>query len=215
MKYLGITLASLGLVSAASVTKKVDYADWKVYRVNVGANADKVSKMMSKLQLEPWKGKPASSDVVDVMVSPSQLTEFEAETQDIETNVMHENLGASIEEENQFSVYAGMSQRILPSRTLLIMYLQLASRPTPPGSTRTTQSPTTCNGCQTWRQLTPAMRKLSPLESRSKDATSRESTSGAAAARAPRRPLSGTEPSTHASGSRPWYVSYLLHILHS
>jgi carboxypeptidase A4 len=97
MKYLGITLASLGLVSAASVAKKVDYADWKVYRVNVGANADKVSKM-----------KPASSDVVDVMVSPSQLTEFEAETQDIETDIMHENLGASIEEENQFSVYAGM-----------------------------------------------------------------------------------------------------------
>ena len=111
MKYLGITLASLGLVSAASVTKKVDYADWKVYRVNVGANADKVSKMMSKMQLEPWKGKPTTSDVVDVMVSPSQLTEFEAATQDIETNVMHENLGASIEEENQFSAYAGTSKK--------------------------------------------------------------------------------------------------------
>jgi carboxypeptidase A4 len=123
MKYLGITLASLGLVSAASVAKKVDYADWKVYRVNVGANADKVSKMMSKMQLEPWKGKPATSDVVDVMVSPSQLTEFEAETQDIETNVMHENLGASIEEENQFSVYAGMLDPILPSKDLLIVCL--------------------------------------------------------------------------------------------
>jgi carboxypeptidase A4 len=77
--------------------------------------------MMSKMQLEPWKGKPASSDVVDVMVSPSQLTEFEAETQDIETNVMHENLGASIEEENQFSVYAGMLEPTLPSKDLLIV----------------------------------------------------------------------------------------------
>jgi carboxypeptidase A4 len=112
MKYLGIALASLGLASAASVTKKVDYTDWKVYRVNVGANTDKFSKVVSKLQLEPWKGKADSSDVVDVMVSPSQVADFEAGTQDIETNVMHENLGASISDENQFSVYAGMSERM-------------------------------------------------------------------------------------------------------
>jgi carboxypeptidase A4 len=109
MKFLGITLTSLGLASAASVAKKVSYDDWKVYRVNVGSNAAKISDVMSKLQLELWKGKPASSDVIDVMVPPSAIRDFEASTADVETSVMHDNLGLSIADENSFSVYAGTS----------------------------------------------------------------------------------------------------------
>ena len=107
MKFLGVALASLGLVSAASVTKKVSYDDWKVYRVNVGSNTAKFNDVVSKLQLEIWKGKPASSDVVDVMVPPSQVRDFETSTEDIETKVMHENLGLSIADEETFGVYAG------------------------------------------------------------------------------------------------------------
>jgi predicted secreted hydrolase len=107
MKLLNVTLASLGLASAASVTKKVSYDDWKVYRVNVGSNAAKLDNVMSKLQLELWKGKPASSDVVDVMVPPTAVKDFEASTEDIETKVMHDNLGLSIADEETFSVYAG------------------------------------------------------------------------------------------------------------
>jgi carboxypeptidase A4 len=64
---------------------------------------------MSKLQLELWKGKPASSDVIDVMVPPSAIDDFEASTADVETSVMHDNLGLSIAYENRFSVYAGTS----------------------------------------------------------------------------------------------------------
>jgi carboxypeptidase A4 len=107
MKFLGVSLASLGLASAASVARPVSYDDWKVYRVNVGPSAAKISDLMSKLQLELWKGEPASTDVVDVMVPPSAVDDFEASTADIETNVMHHNLGLSIADENTFSVYAG------------------------------------------------------------------------------------------------------------
>ncbi|KAL6711605.1 hypothetical protein ACN47E_004539 [Coniothyrium glycines] len=106
MKFLGVTLASLGLVSAATVTKKVSYDDWKVYRVNVGSNVEKVKNVVSKLKLETWKGKPVANQAVDVVVPPTQISEFEASTADIDTAVMHENLGLSIADEDVFSVYA-------------------------------------------------------------------------------------------------------------
>jgi carboxypeptidase A4 len=108
MKFLGAALASLGLASAASVTKKVSYDDWKVYRVNVGSNAAKVNDVVDKLQLQLWKGKPSESSVVDVLVPPTQVKDFEASTEDIETRVMHQNLGLSIADEETVSVYAGM-----------------------------------------------------------------------------------------------------------
>jgi carboxypeptidase A4 len=119
MKFIGVALASLGLASAASVTKKVTYDDWKVYRVNVGANAAKVNDVVNKLQLQLWKGKPSESSVVDVLVPPTQIKDFEASTNTIETRVMHENLGLSIAEEETISVYAGnypRSRRIVIKR---------------------------------------------------------------------------------------------------
>lgn len=111
MKLLGVTLASLGLASATSIsnTKKVSYDDWKVFRVNGPSNSAKFQEVVNKLQLDVWKGKPSSGDVVDVSVPPEQLSAFEASTKDFETKIMHENLGASIADENTFSVYAGMS----------------------------------------------------------------------------------------------------------
>ncbi|KAL1799192.1 hypothetical protein ACET3X_003229 [Alternaria dauci] len=123
MKFLNVTLASLGLASAASVTKKVSYDDWKVYRVNVGSNSAKIDNVMSKLQLELWKGNPASSDVVDVMVPPSVVKDFEASTEDIETKVMHDNLGLSIADEETFNIYAAGAA---PSATWFNSYHSIA-----------------------------------------------------------------------------------------
>jgi carboxypeptidase A4 len=111
MKFLGVALASLGLASAATVTKKVSYDDWKVYRINVGTNAAKVNDVVSKFDLQLWKGKPSTSSVVDVMVPPTQIKDFEASTEGIETKVMHDNLGLSITDEDSFSVYAGIYPR--------------------------------------------------------------------------------------------------------
>lgn len=111
MKFLGVTLASLGLVSAASVSnkQKINYDDWKVFRINGPSNTAKFQEIVNKLQLDVWKGKPSSGEVVDVSVAPEQLSAFETATKDFETKVMHENLGASISDENTFSVYAGKS----------------------------------------------------------------------------------------------------------
>jgi carboxypeptidase A4 len=106
MKFAGVALASLGLVSAASVTKGVSYDDWKVYRINVGSNAAKIEDAVTKFHLGLWKGKPSTSEVVDVMVPPAQIKDFEAFTQGVETKVMHENLGLSIADEQAFGAYA-------------------------------------------------------------------------------------------------------------
>lgn len=106
MKVFGIAIALLGLASAASVAKKVSYEDWKVYRVNVGSNAAKLNDVVSNLKLELWKGKPSTSSVVDIMVPPSVVQDFEASTKGMETEVMHENLGLSIADEQGFTIYA-------------------------------------------------------------------------------------------------------------
>lgn len=107
MKLL-LGLASLGLASAVSAATKVSYDGWKVYRVNVGSNAAEFSKLVNDVGLETWKGKPASSAVVDVMVSPSQLEAFEKAAEGLQVNLMHDNLGQSISTEAAFPVYTGI-----------------------------------------------------------------------------------------------------------
>jgi carboxypeptidase A4 len=106
MKLLSLTLASLGLASAASVASPVDYNKWQVYRVTVGEDKAKLSKVMSNLKLTTWKGKVETSDVVDVVVPPTQIDAFVTSTKDFNTMLMHENLGDSIAEESTFGVYA-------------------------------------------------------------------------------------------------------------
>ncbi|KAF2264223.1 hypothetical protein CC78DRAFT_464034 [Lojkania enalia] len=123
MKFLTFTLASVGLASAASVAKKVNYSGFKVYRVNVGDNAVKLGEVVSSLQLETWKGKVASSKVVDVMVPPSEVEQFEQSTQELDTELMHEDLGASITEETNFSVYAA---GLAPNSTWFNSYHSIA-----------------------------------------------------------------------------------------
>ena len=106
MKFLALSLATLGLVSAAAVDSKVSYDGWKVYRVTVGENKAQLSSVIDKLQLSPWKGKAATSNVVDVPVPPAHVKEFEAATQGYKTFVMHKDLGASIAGEEVFETYA-------------------------------------------------------------------------------------------------------------
>ncbi|OSS49479.1 hypothetical protein B5807_05619 [Epicoccum nigrum] len=125
MKLLGVTLASLGLVSAASVSNQqaVSYDQFKVFRVNGPSNTDKFQEVVKKLQLDVWKGKPSSGDVVDVSVAPEQLSAFQDATKGLDTKIMHENLGASIADENTFSVYAAGAA---PNATWFNSYHSLA-----------------------------------------------------------------------------------------
>lgn len=106
MKFLAISLATLSVASAAAVNGKVSYDGWKVFRVTVGDDSAKLSSVMNKLQLSTWKGKVASSSVVDIPVPPLQVLEFESSIKDFSSLVMHEDLGASIAQEEVFETYA-------------------------------------------------------------------------------------------------------------
>ena len=106
MKFLALSLATLGLASAAAVDSKVSYDGWKVYRITVGENKAKLSSVLEKFQLNTWKGKVATSTVVDVPVPPAHVLEFEAATQGYNSLVMHQDLGASIAGEEVFETYA-------------------------------------------------------------------------------------------------------------
>lgn len=118
MKLIAVSLA-IGLASAAAVTKRANYDDYKVYRVDVGEDPSKLGSVIEKLQLSTWKGKVETSKVVDVVVPPAQILEFEAGTQGLSSKVLHENLGASIADEQTFGVYAGV-EGIYPSNPLAI-----------------------------------------------------------------------------------------------
>jgi carboxypeptidase A4 len=106
MKFLVASLATLGLVSAAAVQSKVDYTGWKVFRVNVGEDSAKLGAVVDSLQLQTWKGKVATSKVVDLVVPPAQVEKFKASTGSMNIEVMHEDLGASIAAEEVFETYA-------------------------------------------------------------------------------------------------------------
>jgi len=112
MRFLAVAIASLGLVSAATVAKKVRYDDWQVFRVHGDSNNAKFNQVVGKLKLEVWKGKPASGDIVDVMVPPTQVSDFKSSTKDMQIQLMHANLGTAIANEGSesndgFSVTAG------------------------------------------------------------------------------------------------------------
>ncbi|KAJ4290567.1 hypothetical protein N0V90_010784 [Kalmusia sp. IMI 367209] len=126
MKFFAISLATLGLASAAAVDSKVSYDGWKVFRVTVGENSAKLSSVMEKLQLSTWKGKVATSKVVDVVVPPAHVLEFQASTQGYNTLVMHEDLGASIAQEEVFETYASDFAAAAPNATWFNAYHTIA-----------------------------------------------------------------------------------------
>ncbi|KAF1951315.1 hypothetical protein CC80DRAFT_209461 [Byssothecium circinans] len=124
MKFLAASLATLGLASAAAVESKVDYTGWKAFRVNVGEDSAKLSEIVDNLQLQTWKGKVATSKVVDLVVPPTQIEEFQTKAAGLNTEVMHEDLGASIASEEIFEVYA--SAAAAPNATWFNSYHAIA-----------------------------------------------------------------------------------------
>lgn len=113
MKFLGVTLASQGLISVASISneQKVSYDGWKVFRINGSSNTAIFQDVVDRLQLDVWKGRPSSGNIVDVSVPPEKLSPFEASTKGCEIEVMHENLGVSIADESKFAIHAGLYDR--------------------------------------------------------------------------------------------------------
>lgn len=105
MKLLLAFLYLLAFVYAAAIPGKVSYDNDKVIRLGVGDNLSKVNDLLRELSLSTWNGAPKANGNVDVVVPESQLKAFKDSTAGMETQVMHENLGASIAKETAYDKY--------------------------------------------------------------------------------------------------------------
>lgn len=93
---------------------KVSYKDDKAIRLGVGENVSKVKLMMRDLSLSTWNGAPQANKYVDLVVPQSKLAAFTTSTANMETHIMHEDLGASIEKEASYGAYSGIFSSLTP-----------------------------------------------------------------------------------------------------
>ena len=107
MKILLFAPAIFALASAVAVSRKVDYSGYKVVRLDIGEKLSKVESLIDSLGLSTWNGGPKENSKVDIVVPASKVADFDADTKDFDSHVMHEDLGASIAQEADYPVYAG------------------------------------------------------------------------------------------------------------
>ncbi|KAL8669833.1 MAG: hypothetical protein Q9168_005598 [Polycauliona sp. 1 TL-2023] len=93
------------LVSSLVVPGKVNYDGYKVIRLSTGSSLAKVESLIQNLSLSTWNGGPKANAEVDIVVPADKVAEFESSTADLAKTVMHEDLGASIAEESDYSDY--------------------------------------------------------------------------------------------------------------
>lgn len=86
-----------------------EYNGYKVFRIpTVKENHARVVDIISDLDLDTWKFPKKAGSAADVVVPPKQLSAFEKATAGLTVEVMHEDLGASIEAESSVvSTYQG------------------------------------------------------------------------------------------------------------
>lgn len=111
MKLLFLTQLILTLVSAVVIPRKANYDGFKVVRLQVGKDVSKVESLIQKLSLSTWNGVPKENSEVDIVVPADKVAVFESSTADLDSSVMHENLGASIAKETDYQVYTGKQSR--------------------------------------------------------------------------------------------------------
>ncbi|KAK1770165.1 zinc carboxypeptidase [Phialemonium atrogriseum] len=100
----------LAFSSAAVVQpRRVSYDGYKVLRLAVGEEAEKLNGIVSRLNLPTWKGAPRAGAFADIVVPPAQFEEFSKVVVGMDAIVMHEDLGASIAAESAFNFYAAGS----------------------------------------------------------------------------------------------------------
>lgn len=104
-----VLLSLTAVVTAASVNSHSakSYDGYKVFRVDVGRDAERVNGVIDKLGLSTWMGKPRAGGKSDIVVPPSAVESFAKEVEGLGMLTMHEDLGASIREQEEYSVYAG------------------------------------------------------------------------------------------------------------
>lgn len=95
MKFLSVASSIIALVSAAALSpreEKVSYDGFKVYRITTGENLASVQDKLADIEMKPWN--MDFSKHIDVAISPDQIEKFES--LNLNTIVMHEDLGADI-----------------------------------------------------------------------------------------------------------------------
>lgn len=101
----------LGLSAAATASAKVSYDGAKAMRIPTGGDVTPVLDIIEKLSLPTWKGVsngiPVPNSHVDLVVPADKVADFEQLAGTMNTEVMHEDLGASIAEEGVMAAYAG------------------------------------------------------------------------------------------------------------
>lgn len=104
-------LVMLTLVVAAGA--KTSYAGHKVFRLTSSSEsshfAQNFTSLAQDLALPIWREPDIGGQFADIQVPPSLLSSFEEGIQGwAELEVMHEDLGAAIEEEAQYPEYRRM-----------------------------------------------------------------------------------------------------------
>ena len=114
MGLLILTLYLISVMAAKTVSfdapegsNKVSYMDHQAIRLGVGDNAYKIKRMMKDLSLSTWNGDPQVNKYVDLVVPQSQLAAFRDSTATMDSQIMHEDLEASIEAEATYGQYSG------------------------------------------------------------------------------------------------------------
>ncbi|PHH73839.1 hypothetical protein CDD82_5244 [Ophiocordyceps australis] len=112
-KTLFSCLALLAAVATAEPAdtpseEPVSYDGFKVFRVPVTGDPQRINDVVSQLNLAFWQPASRKDAFADIEVPPDSLDAFnkEMETDGIQVTVMHEDLGKSISDEATYSVYA-------------------------------------------------------------------------------------------------------------
>lgn len=104
-----ISSALLGLTTATAVLAQVSYDGAKAMRIPTGEDVTPVLDIVNKLSLATWKGMangvPVPNSHVDLVVPADKIDDFNQLVEGMTTEVMHEDLGASIAEEGNFAPY--------------------------------------------------------------------------------------------------------------
>lgn len=95
-----------GLVSALALPRATKYDGYKVVRVEVGDKIVEVETLIQKLALSTWNGGAKAHSEVDIVVPADKVAEFDSEAADLDSRIMHENLGFSIARETDYQIYA-------------------------------------------------------------------------------------------------------------
>ncbi len=103
-------LAAAGLAGlAAAAAERVSYDGYKVVRVSVGDEEERVRRVVADLGLATWKGAPQAGGLADIVVPPHQVEAFDSRMAGLAATTMHADLGASIAAEaGSAGSYAGM-----------------------------------------------------------------------------------------------------------